>query len=660
MNINLESKLFTSKISRRIFTYFALCSIIPVAFALIIIHFQFSSYLIEHTYDGMNDAVKSQSKVIYDHLIDIENKLKLVCRSIEKQDERDAFVVSDNVKSLIAQEFKSLSLLSDSNQLESIYKQFSVRSLSFSSDEISHMSSSHTLLKVLISNQSVPVLIMSRMLNGNDSARGFLNAEISFEKLLGKDYLLNLPKNTDSIIFDSFENILVSTNPFLEKSISDAQEGLMKSISGNFTLNYDGEEHFAAYSQLYLKPKFLYPNLTIFQSKSRQNVFSPLNKYKYYSALFVIFTMMIAILLSIVSIRKSMIPIGMLREVAKRISKGDFNIKSDIHSNDEFEYLGNAFDIAVQELKDHQQKTKQAQKALKIERDSLEEKVKDKTAKLSETNRMLKNEINIKNTVEKKLVEARLQADEANQAKSEFLANMSHELRTPLNHIIGFTELVLNPQFGELSEIQKDYLKDVHESSHHLLSLINDILDLSKVEAGKFELEPSFFDLSELIERCLTMVKEKAMKHSIQLNLENNCCSNSISADERKLKQIMYNLLSNAVKFTPEGGKITVKVQGNDEKEVDRLNGGRDFNGDILISVSDTGVGLKPEDIDRVFNPFEQVNNTMSKQTQGTGLGLQLTKKFVELHGGKIWVESEGEGKGATFTFSIPDSECSN
>ena len=658
MKMNFESQLFTSKISRRIFANFVLCSILPVAFLLVIIQLQFSSYLIDHTYDSLNDTVKSQSKVIYDHLIELENKFKLICQSINKQDKNNAFVFSDNIQSRLAQEFKSLSFLSDTEQLKSIHEQFPVRSIAFSSDEINHMSNGHTLLKVFISKLAKPVLIMSRTINNNDGVKGFLIAEITFENLLGEDYLLNLPKDTDSVIFDSYDNILISTSSSLEKIILDANESLMKTISGNVTLEYDGAEHFATYTQLYLKPNFLIPKLVILQSKSRKDVFSPLRKYYYYSALFIFFAMMIAILMSIISIRKSLIPIDILKDVAKRISKHDFNIKLDIHSNDEFEDLGTAFEIAGQELEDHQQKTMQAQEALRYERDSLEKKVQERTTKLSETNRMLKNEINIKNTVEKKLVEARLQADEANQTKSEFLANMSHELRTPLNHIIGFTELVLSPKIGKLNETQKDYLKDVHGSSHHLLSLINDILDLSKVEAGKFELEPSLVNLLELLDRCLVMIKEKAMKRSVQLKLENNCGSKSISADERKLKQIMYNLLSNAIKFTPEGGQITVAIHKGEAKEIGRLNRGGDSNCDILISVSDTGVGLKPDDIDRVFNPFEQVDNSMSKQTQGTGLGLPLTKKFVELHGGRIWVESEGEGKGATFTFSLPDHGC--
>ena len=254
----------------------------------------------------------------------------------------------------------------------------------------------------------------------------------------------------------------------------------------------------------------------------------------------------------------------------------------------------------------------------------------------------------------KKLAESKKEAEKANKAKSEFLANMSHELRTPLNHIIGFNELVLSKSFGELNATQEEYLSDVHQSSKHLLSLINDILDISKVEAGKLETKLCDVDLKTLLENSLTMIKEKALKHSIHLKLDTDGIPDIISADERKLKQIMYNLLSNAVKFTPNSGQVSVtaticKDNGNDESDdSDRARSA------IIISVSDTGIGLNPRDLDRIFSPFEQVESSASRKFHGTGLGLSLTKSIVDLHGGKIWAESNGEGKGATFRFTIP------
>jgi len=244
--------------------------------------------------------------------------------------------------------------------------------------------------------------------------------------------------------------------------------------------------------------------------------------------------------------------------------------------------------------------------------------------------------------------------DQANQSKSEFLANMSHELRTPLNHIIGFTELVLDKNFGELNEIQEEYLNDVHSSSKHLLSLINDILDLSKVEAGKLEYEPSLVKIRDILENSLVMIKEKTLKHGINVTTDLDHIPESIHADERKLKQILYNLLSNAVKFTPKDGSICLAAKRicNGDKQIQNVSNSETSY--LQISVEDSGIGLKKEDIAKIFQPFEQVENSSSRRFQGTGLGLSLTKSLVELHGGKIWAESEGEGKGSSFHLVIP------
>jgi signal transduction histidine kinase len=227
----------------------------------------------------------------------------------------------------------------------------------------------------------------------------------------------------------------------------------------------------------------------------------------------------------------------------------------------------------------------------------------------------------------------------ANRHKSEFLAGMSHELRTPLNAILGFSEVLAERMFGDINEKQAEYLEDIRSSGTHLLSLINDILDLSKIEAGRMELELSAFDVPSALDNALTLVRERATRHGIALDLKCDSAVGPWSADERKFKQIMLNLLSNAVKFTPPGGGITVAAH-------------RD--GDVLaIAVSDSGCGISVQDQALVFEAFRQVGGDSGKKAEGTGLGLALTRKFVELHGGSISVRSE-PGKGATFSFTLP------
>ena len=232
------------------------------------------------------------------------------------------------------------------------------------------------------------------------------------------------------------------------------------------------------------------------------------------------------------------------------------------------------------------------------------------------------------------------QIEAANRHKSEFLANMSHELRTPLNAIIGFSEVLGERMFGELNEKQAEYTEDILSSGRHLLSLINEILDLSKVEAGRMELEVATFDLPLAIDNARTFVRERATKHGINLDVTVDERLGDFMGDERKIKQILLNLLSNAVKFTPEGGRIGVSA--------------RQADGSVEISVSDTGIGISPEDQAKIFEEFRQVGSDYAHKREGTGLGLTLAKKFVELHGGKIWVKSE-PGKGSTFSFSLPE-----
>jgi signal transduction histidine kinase len=229
--------------------------------------------------------------------------------------------------------------------------------------------------------------------------------------------------------------------------------------------------------------------------------------------------------------------------------------------------------------------------------------------------------------------------DLASRHKSEFLANMSHELRTPLNAIIGFSDVILGGMAGPVPDNQREFIGDIRESGRHLLSLINDILDLSKIEAGRMELHLAEFDLAGAIDNAFVLVRGRADRQGVRLE---TCIDDSVGpchADERKVKQILLNLLTNAVKFTPAGGTVTLSA--------------RHVAGAYEISVRDTGIGIAPGDIDKVFEEFRQVGTDTARKAEGTGLGLSLTRRLVELHGGHIHVSSV-LGEGSTFTFTLP------
>lgn len=269
------------------------------------------------------------------------------------------------------------------------------------------------------------------------------------------------------------------------------------------------------------------------------------------------------------------------------------------------------------------------------------------TQTLEQQNHLLKNEIRQREATELLLRQAKEEAERGNQAKSDFLANMSHELRTPLNAILGMTESLQEEIFGPVNEQQLRALQIIDRSSAHLLGLINDVLDIAKIEAGQMQLQPSWVTVAELCNASVAFIQQQALQKHIRVETTQAPNLPPLWVDERRMRQVLINLLHNAVKFTPDCGQICFNAALVDEKPDPR---GQHF---LRIVITDTGIGIPVESIDQLFKPFTQIDSALNRQHQGTGLGLALVKQIVELHGGQVTLSSE-VGVGSCFTIDLP------
>ena len=348
----------------------------------------------------------------------------------------------------------------------------------------------------------------------------------------------------------------------------------------------------------------------VFVEEPLSEAFAPLKSAIWRTAALLVAFLLLATATSVLLARRLVRPIESIQAAAAKIGSGALDQRIESPSDDELGALAAEFNRMAARLEESHS--------------NLEQKVQERTRELG--------------TALGELDEKSRELEAVSRHKSEFLANMSHELRTPLNAIIGFSQVLSEQLVGEVNEKQKEYLADILSSGNHLLALINDVLDLSKVEAGQIELEVAPFSVREALESGVVMMREQAMNDGVQVALMAAPDVDIVSGDERRIRQVIFNLLSNAVKFTPEGGVVDVRAS--------------QVNGEVRVSVADTGPGIAREDQERIFEEFQQTEAGI-EQGEGTGLGLALSKRLVELHGGRIWVESEF-GQGSTFVFALP------
>jgi signal transduction histidine kinase len=385
-----------------------------------------------------------------------------------------------------------------------------------------------------------------------------------------------------------------------------ALRGSAKTSAGAGTIGRDAEGRKVLSAYQIIKPL----GWRVFVEEPLSEAFAPLKAAIWRTALLLAAFLLLAIAISVMLARRLVRPIESIQSAAANIGSGALNQQIEVASNDELGALAEEFNRMAARLQESYS--------------SLERKVEERTRDLA--------------TALEELDEKSRELEAASRHKSEFLANMSHELRTPLNAILGFSQVLRERLFGDVNVKQAEYLDDILTSANHLLALINDILDLSKVEAGHVDLEIAPFSLRKTLERGVVMVRERATRDGVGVALTADSDVDPVEGDERRIGQVIFNLLSNAVKFTPAGGSVDVRASR--------------VNGEVQVAVADNGHGIAREDQERIFEEFQQTEAGV-EQGEGTGLGLALSKRLVELHGGRIWVDSD-RGRGSTFVFTLP------